>query len=103
MVLPQSPERLRKEITAHLDTLPVWARRCISDLLEHAGDIEVRLTEYDRAISEIAREDERSRRLMPLRGIGPITASALLASLGAGRDFKNGRQVAAWLGLTPGQ
>lgn len=50
VVLPQSPERLRKEITVHLDSLPGWARRCISDLLEHAGHIEDRLAEYDRAI-----------------------------------------------------
>lgn len=83
--------------------MPSWARRCISDLLEHAGNIEDRLAEYDRAIGEIARDDERSRRLMQLRGIGPTTASALLASLGAGYDFRNGRQLAAWLGLTPGQ
>ena len=103
VVLPQSPERLRREIPAHLDALPGWARRCISDLLEHAGSIEDRLAEYDRAIREIAREDERSKRLMLLRGIGPTTASALLASIGAGHDFRNGRQVAAWLGLTPGQ
>lgn len=103
VVLPQSPERLRREIPAHLDALPGWARRCISDLLEHAGSIEDRLAEYDRAIMEIAREDERSKRLMLLRGIGPTTASALLASIGAGHDFRNGRQVAAWLGLTPGQ
>jgi transposase len=103
VVLPQSPARLRREITVHLDALPSWARRCISDLLEHAGLIEDRLIEYDRAISQIARDDERSRRLMQLRGIGPTTASALLASLGAGHDFKNGRQVGAWLGLTPGQ
>lgn len=40
---------------------------------------------------------------MQLRGIGPTTASALLASIGSGHDFKNGRQVAAWIGLTPGQ
>ncbi len=40
---------------------------------------------------------------MQLRGIGPTTASALLASIGAGHDFRNGRQVAAWLGLTPGR
>ncbi|CAG9222316.1 hypothetical protein BCAR13_440161 [Paraburkholderia caribensis] len=40
---------------------------------------------------------------MQLRGIGPATASALLASIGAGHDFRNGRQVAAWIGLTPGQ
>jgi transposase len=36
-------------------------------------------------------------------GIGPVTASALLASIGNGHDFKNGRQVAAWIGLAPGQ
>ena len=50
-----------------------------------------------------AREDERSKRLMQRPGIGPITASALLASIGNGHAFKNGRQVAAWIGLTPGQ
>ncbi|MFC7633784.1 IS110 family transposase [Paraburkholderia humisilvae] len=103
VVLPQSPERFRREIPAHLDALPGWARRCLSDLLEHVGIIEDRLVEYDRAIGEIARDDERSRRLMQLRGIGPTTASALLASIGAGHDFKNGRQVAAWPGLTPSQ
>ncbi|SAK98706.1 transposase [Caballeronia arationis] len=53
--------------------------------------------------SEIAREDKRSRRLMQLRGSGPTTASALLASIGAGHDFRIGRQAAAWLGPTPGQ
>ena len=36
-------------------------------------------------------------------GIGPNTASAMLAGIGTGHDFKNGRQVAAWIGLTPGQ
>jgi transposase len=40
---------------------------------------------------------------MQLRGIGPTTAGALLATIGAGHDFRNGRQVAAWIGLTPGQ
>ena len=37
-----------------------------------------------------------------LPGIGPVTASAMLASIGCGHDFKNGRQVAAWIGLVPG-
>ena len=40
---------------------------------------------------------------MQLPGIGPTTASALVASLGGGHDFKNGRQLAAWAGLVPGQ
>ncbi|CAD6562759.1 hypothetical protein LMG24235_08000 [Paraburkholderia sabiae] len=103
VVLPQSPEKVRRHITEHLDTLSGWAKRSISDLLEHAGHIEDRLLEYDRAIAEIAREDARSKRLMRLRGIGPTTASALLASIGAGHDFRNDRQVAAWMGLTPGR
>jgi len=103
VVLPQKPERLRKEIGVHLEALPSQASRCIQDLLDHASRLEEKLAEYDRAISEIAREDERSKRLMQLRGIGPTTASALSASIGAGHDFRNGRQVAAWLGLTPGQ
>ncbi|UBM07912.1 IS110 family transposase [Cupriavidus metallidurans] len=103
VVLPTSPRRLRRDIALHLDVLPGWARRCITDLLDHAGNIEVRLAEYDCAVGEIAQTDERSKRLLQLRGIGPTTASALLASLGAGHDFQNGRQVAGWLGLTPGQ
>ena len=103
VVLPQKPERLRKEIGPHLEALPGWASRCIQDLLNHAGRLEEKLDEYDQAISEIAREDERSKRLMQLRGVGPTTASALAASIGAGHDFRNGRQLAAWIGLTPGQ
>ncbi|MDF3885525.1 IS110 family transposase [Cupriavidus basilensis] len=103
VVLPQKPDRLRREIGAHLESVPGWANRCISDLLEHVSGVEDRLAEYDRAIADIARDDARSRQLMQLRGIGPTTASTLLASIGMGHDFKNGRQVAAWLGLTPGQ
>ena len=61
------------------------------------------IAEYDRAIAKAAKDDTRSRRLMQLPGIGPTTASALLASIGGGHDFANGRQLAAWVGLTPGQ
>jgi transposase len=103
IVLPQSPDKLRSTIVARMDVLPSSANRCIRDLLEHIQCLEKRVDEYDRAIGQLAREDERSRRLMELRGIGPTTASALLATLGAAHDFRNGRQAAAWLGLTPSQ
>src|SRR4051812_26649333 len=49
VVLPQSPDKLRRHITEHLDTLPGWAKHSISDLLQHAGNIEDRLVKYDRA------------------------------------------------------
>lgn len=102
-VLPQKVARLRQEIGPLLEELPGWANRCVGDLLVHADRLEERIDEYDRIIAEAARQDSRSRRLMGLRGIGPTTATALLASLGVEHDFKNGRQVTAWVGLVPGQ
>ena len=103
MVLPQKVTCLRREIGAHLEDLPGYANLCIGDLLVHADQLDARIAEYDRAIAQAARDDARSKRLMQLPGIGPISASALLASIGGGHDFASGRQVAAWIGLTPGQ
>ena len=103
IVLPQKVTGLRQSIGKHLDEIPGYAKQCIDDLLAHADQLDARITDYDKIIAKAAREDARSKRLMDRPGIGPITASALLASLGNGHDFKNGRQVAAWIGLTPGQ
>ena len=103
IVLPQTVSGLRQHIGPHLEDLPGYANQCIGDLLAHADQLDQRIADYDKAISQAARDDARSRRLMERPGIGPVTASALLASMGNGHDFKNGRQVAAWIGLTPGQ
>lgn len=103
IVLPQKIEHLRRGIGPQLEALPGWANRCVGDMLSHADRLDERIHEYDRAIAETARQDERCRRLMQLPGIGPISATAILASIGIGHDFDHGRQVAAWLGLTPGQ
>lgn len=103
IVLPQKVERLRREIGPYLEHLPGWANRCIGDMLQHADTLDTRIDDYDRAMSEAAKQDARSRRLMQLPGIGPTTASALVASIGQGHDFSHGRQLAAWIGLVPGQ
>ena len=111
IVLPQKVTGLRKNIGTHLEELPgydrrksLWdANRCIGDLLSHADQLDTCIADYDKAIAQAARADVRSKRLMQRPGIGPVTASALLASIGNGHDFKNGRQVAAWIGLVPGQ
>jgi transposase len=103
IVLPQKVANLRRTLAEHLEDLPGYANQCVGDLLAHADVLDARIAEYDRAIAQAAKEDARSKRLMQLPGIGPITASALLASIGGGHDFANGRQVAAWMGLTPGQ
>lgn len=103
IVLPQKIERLRQTIRPQLDSLPPYAQHCVDDMLSHADELSTRIEHYDRILKQIARDDTRSTRLMQLPGIGPTTASALVASIGGGHAFHNGRQLAAWIGLTPGQ
>ena len=103
VVLALKAQTVRREAGAALEGLPGYAQRAIGDLLSHLHFLDDRVGEYDVLIREAARADARSKRLMEMPGIGPTTASALLASIGNGHDFKAGRQFAAWLGLTPGQ
>lgn len=103
IVLPQSVERLRHGLGEHLDELPTMVKPCVSDLLKHADTLSLQIEAYDKYIQQAAKQDARSKQLMQLPGIGPTTASALVASIGNGHDFKNGRQLAAWLGLVSGQ
>jgi transposase len=103
IVLPQKVERLRREICTYLDRLPTLVKHSVTDLLNHADTLNNRIDEYDRVIQAAAKQDARSRHLMQLPGIGPTTSSALVASIGSGHDFINGRQLAAWIGLVPGQ
>lgn len=103
VVLPLKAATVRREAAAGLEALPGWARLAIGDLLDEARRLDERVVEYDRHLARMAREDERARRLMRLSGVGETTATALLATVGNGHDFRCGRQFAAWLGLVPGQ
>jgi transposase len=103
IVLPQKAATVRRQAAEHLADLPQWANTAVADSLSEIHRLDERLTEYDRHVSVMAAADERSRRLMELPGVGATTASALVASIGNGHDFANGRQLAAWLGLVPGQ
>ena len=62
-----------------------------------------RIAAFDAEMARMAQQDEAARRLMTLPGIGPINATALVAALGDGQAFARGRDMAAWLGLTPRQ
>ena len=70
---------------------------------EHWRRLRERLAECDRHIAGQARADARCVRAQQLTGVGPLTADAIVATAGNAREFKNGRQMAAWLGLTPTQ
>lgn len=58
---------------------------------------------YDKEIEQIAERDVMCKEIMKIEGIGPLTASAAIATIGDAKLFKNGREVSAWLGLVPKQ
>lgn len=102
-VLPNGPEHIRRGVPAIIEALPARVGRCVRDLLEHSERLAAKVLEYEHEIRLGVRDNELARRAQTRQGIGPITASALVATVGNGRDFKNGRQFAAWLGLVPRQ
>jgi transposase len=103
VILPLRSVTVRKQAATAAEALPELARRVVSDLLEQMRSLDQRIEGYDREIEAQARLSEPARRLMKIRGIGATTALAIVATVGNAREFKNGRQFAAWIGLVPGQ
>ncbi|POA96771.1 IS110 family transposase, partial [Chromobacterium sinusclupearum] len=83
--------------------LPGSFRLLIQRLLDHLKALDKQVSELETQILAWHRQSELSKKLEQIPGIGPITASALVASLGNAKNFDGGRQVAAWLGLVPRQ
>ena len=105
-VLPAGLSALRKALPEILSQQEKWDNRFIrllSELTEELQALDERLNRYDRRLKQLAQEDERIRRLQEIGGIGPVTASALVAAVGDAKQFKSGREMAAWLGLVPRQ
>jgi transposase len=107
IVLPQGRARVRAALPALLEDaengLPDLAREVFAGLYDRLVDLDAQVAWYDRRVQALARTHEAARRLMELDGVGPLTATALVASVGDARLFHNGRQLAAWLGLVPRQ
>ncbi len=103
IVLPLKAETVRREAMAQLEELPGWANTVVGDLLSEVSRLDERIAQYDQHLAAIARRSAPARQLMRLPGVGPTTASALVAMIGRGQEFRCGRQLAAWLGLVPGQ
>ena len=76
-------------------------RHMLSELFEDVVRLDQRIAGVTREIEGLAARDHRARRLMTIPGIGPIAATALLAAVGDGRQFRRARDLSAWLGLVP--
>jgi transposase len=107
VVAPLSPEKLRRELARCQDPqdlrLPLPVRQLVGDQLTALDQLEARMGAYAEQIAAQARDSEVAQRLQTIAGVGPTTAAAMVATVGAPQEFRNGRQFAAWLGLTPKQ
>lgn len=107
IVIPAGLQRLRRALPGILgaadDTLPTLARTVVSELQARLQEVDERIAGHERQIAQLARQNEAAKRLMAVEGVGPITATAVVATVGDATAFHHGRQFAAWLGLVPKQ
>ncbi len=83
--------------------LPGMMRNLLARLNDHFKVLDQQVDELEAQIKHWHKESELSRKLEAIPGIGPITASAIVATVGNAAEFRNGRQLAAWFGLVPKQ
>ena len=97
--------RFRQQIGAALDDarVPALARQILHEVNARIRAFDEDILAYDRQIAVQVRDSAAMQRIVAVCGVGPITASAVVASVGDAKLFKNGRQFAAWLGLVPRQ
>ena len=78
-------------------------RELVTEIREELAGLDKRIVSFDRRIRVLFRTNEACQRIGRIEGIGPITATALVAAAGDQSNFRNGREFAAWLGLVPRQ
>jgi transposase len=106
LIVPQGIGNIAQRVPSLIDDsgpLPVPMQQLLNGLLENMKALSGKIKELDVQIKSWHQSSDLSRKLEAIPGIGPLTASALVASIADARSFKNGRQVAAWLGLVPRQ
>jgi transposase len=107
VVVAQGIGRVRELVTLlaepNGDRVPPLAREVLMTVVMQLREVEQRITELERQLLGWHRTNEVSRRVATIPGVGPITATALVATVGDPAYFRSGRQFAAWLGLVPRQ
>jgi transposase len=107
IVVPQGIGHVRKRLPEILEDmgneLSGIGRDLFNDLLIQLYDADNKVEEYDIRVERICKQNETCKRLMTIKGVGALTATAMIASIGDASVFKNGREMAAFLGLVPKQ
>ena len=107
LIMPAGISHIAKRVPDLLEDtsnpLPGSLRQLITRLTEHLKDLDQLVDEFETQIKAWHRSSELSMKLEKIPGIGPLGASALVASIADATSFDNGRQLSAWLGLVPRQ
>src|SRR5215467_15308444 len=105
IVLPQGPGRFTAQAPAAISgaDLSDLARTIFGQLLDQLDDLDRRVKKLDATIVGFCRTNETCRRLAKLPGVGPVVATAIIAAVNDDRQFRPGREMAAWIGLVPRQ
>jgi len=99
-----SLNRAMADVLARLnDRLPVVLVNTLREQWSRLGELDAQIAEIERRLSEWMKEDRSCRQIAAIPGVGLLTATAAVATMGDPKAFKSGREFAAWLGLVPGQ
>ena len=107
ITLPQGishvANRLPEIVECAENEIPGLFQDLLQRLVVHLRELNHQVQELEAQIDAWHRDDRASQKLARIPGVGPLTASALSASIGDAKSFRNGRELAAWLGLVPRQ
>jgi transposase len=104
-IIPQGINKITTKLTEILDegALSQMSHQTFNELKEEFLENDKKIKELEKRLKAIAGELDRYQQLTAIPGVGLITATALIATIGNANCFKNGRQLSAWLGLVPKQ
>lgn len=93
--------KLPEILAEHRDCMSALAREMFQELYQEFLALDAEVQKHDRRLKQIANGHPMCRKLLEADGIGPVTATALVSSVGNAQEFKNGRGFSAWIGLVP--
>lgn len=99
----QNLEKIAMIIDEHKEKLSLKAQGILKQLCKQFKAFNAEMEHYDKLIEQTVKQDAMCQALLKIEGVGPITASAIIATIGDAKAFKSGREVSAWLGLVPKQ
>ncbi|RLA20613.1 MAG: IS110 family transposase, partial [Gammaproteobacteria bacterium] len=107
MIIPQGITYIRKSIPQILEEadneLTVMFRELLSGLYDEMVHLDERIKTLESKLEALCSQNEDCQRLLSIPGVGLLSATAMVAAIGDIKAFKNGRELAAWLGLVPRQ